>query len=189
LSRLLKVVVSIGLTALAVMAFVFDKYCHDERVYVLYVNPFLHIVTKMNFPLQIILYPILDTLNWMGRFLTAVPGLDWPIAILEAAFLVLIDLFFWYFVLTEIGMRIRGESMLRFKRRSVEMVALAVLFVSGICAIRNAYTEGMQLMNIHGSKIEALLGSLVLVIWGFVLIGMSISDLRLTRQNAGYPQL
>lgn len=191
MSRLLKLVVSIGQTVLTVTAFVFAKYCHDDRVYVFYVNPFLHIVTKMNFPLLIIMYPILDALNWLGRFLPTLTGvLGWSIAIVDAVLLILIDALFWYFVLSEIEMRRHGKSMLRFKRHPVEVLVLAILFASGVGAIRYAYTDGVLLMQIHGSKIEAFIGGFFLLVWGTVLIGTSISDLLScwkTREQAPAP--
>jgi hypothetical protein len=186
--RLLKLTVSISQAVVVVAAFAFAKYCHDDRMYVFYVNPFLHVVTKMNYPLLIVLSPILDTLNWLGRFLpTPTGGFRSSIAIVAAVLLTSTVALFWYFVLSEIEMRRHGKSMLRFRRRPVEVAALAVLFISGIGAIRYAWTDGLLLVHIHGSKIEAFVGGLVLLIWGILLIGISIFDLLLYLRPGAHP--
>jgi len=69
---------------------------------------------------------------------------------------------FWYFVISEVEMRKRGASMIRFRNRAAEIFAIIVLFASGVGAIRYAWTDGMLLAHIRGSKFEIVAGGLCL---------------------------
>ena len=186
--RRLRIGVSVGQAVLAATIVIVANHSHDQRVYESYVSPGLHIVTKMNGPLVVVLFPILYLTHWLGENLPSLdPLLLVGVAVLQAGFLLLSVGVFWYFVVTEVELRSRGSSMLRSGKLLRDGCLWLAFSVFGMAAIYYAYADGTLLLRIRGSIAEALVGGLFLVTWGFVLIAVSIQDLRkyLRNRNRG----
>jgi hypothetical protein len=70
---------------------------------------------------------------------------------------------FWYFVVSEIEMRARGESMLRFRNRPVELIVATSLLCFGVGAGFYAYGSVKSLIYIR--PLEAIVGGVLLAMW------------------------
>ena len=90
--------------------------CHDPRIVVNYFGPTRDLLLKENFPLVVVLAPIAYALDRVGEVIGPVGGTSQAIGTAFFGLLLFIGAaLFWYLVVVEVQMRVRGESLLRFR--------------------------------------------------------------------------
>jgi hypothetical protein len=138
-----------------------------------YVGAASHIMWRLKFPF----YAFLLVLDWA---LSPIPSMSGkPFAVMVVFFgvmLLLVFVLFWYFVVAEIKMRSNGKSMLRFTGWVSELFTVAVLFCFGVGSVWFAYSDTSWLW-FHRRVAAAILGGLLLLMWGAAFIGISVYDL------------
>jgi hypothetical protein len=161
---------------------VWEKMARTDRMLTNYVLPTREMILNLNLPLVAIWWPFIYTMERLGDYL---PFLQKPSAI---GFGIALTLFasiglFWYFVVVEVQLRIRGQSLMRFSNRIMESGKVAILFFGGIGTFFYGYTEAIRASQ-HGLAryglwpVEIALTVFFLATWGTAFIGISIYDLR-----------
>jgi hypothetical protein len=148
-----------------------EKLVSNDRLIDDYVGPASHIMWRLNFPF----YALLLVLDWALSPIGSMSGPPFA-AMVFGVMLLLVFVLFWYFVVAEIEMRSNGKSMLRFTGWVSELFTVAVLFCFGVGSVWFAYSDTSWLW-FHRSVAAAILGGLLLLMWGAAFIGISVHDL------------
>jgi hypothetical protein len=91
---------------------------------------------------------------------------------------------FWYFVVREVELRRRRDTLLRFPGTLVPTVSMLVFFLVGVSALVYAYMQSKSELSLvwrNGSTVGlflVLLPDVFLVAWAIVLIWAAVSDSR-----------
>jgi hypothetical protein len=185
--RWLGIVVA-ALQVLAVVSLVAVHYfCHNPSFLVRYYGPARSIILKENLPLVIALAPFAYGLELFGGLPSPIRGACLAIGttLFGLALLPSVGLF-WYFIVTELTMRTRGSSKLRFRSLIAESVVLVVLFVMGAGTVLYAISDRASWQHVASGRIDATLGNVFLLMWGIAFFTISVVDFRwlLTRDSA-----
>jgi hypothetical protein len=181
----LKVIIPTVQMLTVVGVLVWQKMALTDRMQTLYVLPTSHLILNLNIPLVAIWWPFIFGIDPVGKYL---PFLQKPHPQMVIGFAFVMILFlsiglFWYFVVVEVQLRMRGQSLMRFSNRIVESVKVVGLFFGGIGTFFYGYTETIRPSQ-HGLArfglwpAEIVLTVFFLAIWGTAFIGISIYDLR-----------
>jgi hypothetical protein len=182
MNKRLKVIIPALQMLTVVGVLVWQKMALSEPMSTMYVLPTRQLILNLNIPLAAIWWAFILGFEWVGNYL---PFLQEPNA-LGFAFVLAIFVsigLFWQFVVVEVQLRIRGQSLIRFPNRIVESGKLVIFFFGGIGTLFYAYTEAIRPSE-HGLAryglwpVEIALTALFLAIWGAAFIGIFIYDFR-----------
>jgi hypothetical protein len=178
----LKVIIPTLQMLTAVGVLIRGKMARTDRTLTNYVLPARHLVLNLDLPLVPIWWLFIYPMEWLSDYL---PFLQKPSAIgfgLGMTLLTSIGLF-WYFVVVEVQLRVRGQSLVRFSSRIIESGKVFILFLGRISTFFYGYTEAIRPFQ-HGLAryglwpVEIALTVFFLAIWGAPFIGISIYDSR-----------
>jgi hypothetical protein len=172
-------IVVAGLQVLIIIVLVAVHYVwRDPHFLVRYYEPARNLVLKENFPLVVLLAPVAYALQLCGGLPSPVRGICLAIGTTFLGIALLPSVgFFWYFVATETGMRMRGQSRLRFHNAIAESAVLLVLFLMGAGAILYVLSNKASWLS-GNNQIAVLVGNACLLVWGAVLLAVAIADFR-----------
>jgi hypothetical protein len=81
---------------------------------------------------------------------------------------------FWYFFVVEVELRLKNESLIRFRNWLAETCKALILFAIGTGALIYAALEMHRLFQL--SKADAFIGGALLLAWGTLFITTSVRD-------------
>jgi hypothetical protein len=153
-----------------------------------YAYPAHGIFIKVNFPIAFVWSPVL---YFMERF----PDYFNPVSVvmktISLVFFVmafgLSVVLFWYFLTVEVEMRLRNESLIRFRNWLAETCKAFILLAMATGAIVYAVLEAHRLL--HRSNTDAIVGGAFLLAWGALFTTTSIRDIAYflrTRSHAAH---
>jgi len=177
--RRLKVIIPTVQILAVVGVLVWERMAGTDRMLTDYALPTRQMITNLNLPLVAFWWPFIPVMERFGNYLPFPMVMGLALAMMAFASIGL----FWYFVVAEVQLRMRGKSLLRFPNRVVESVKVFILFFCGIGTFFHAYTEAIRPSQ-HGLAryglwpVEIALTVVFLAIWGSTFIGISISDFR-----------
>lgn len=187
----LRVIVPLLQVLILIFAFSLDpllsgRFALRSDLKVAYVVTPLNMVLKLNYPLTVLLLPVIYIIAHALEASRLTGALR--VVILGGVDIVIIAsvVAFWYLVVVEVEMRRRKSSCLRFSGRQIERLKAVIKILMGAGAAGYALWDGRRLMelaqiNRHSlywnSLIEALVGGLFLTGWAVVLITMGVQDL------------
>jgi len=152
----------------------------------------LHLLMKLNFPLVLLWLPISYPLNYLFSILSPYRSVFITAGVLAFVAAAASVAWFWNFVMIEVHRRKRGDSLIRFSKRSVELLKVAGIATAGITAIAFAVWDGRRLLLLGevnrwtlywSSMVDAIVGGLFLAIWAAILIRVAIEDFRAVRRK------
>lgn len=144
------------------------------------------LVIALNFPLAVLWFPILFVLGL--ALSTSSLGISGGavfvvlVAIVDTAIISIVALF-WYFVVVEIEMRTNGNSLVRFRTRTVEALKSILFAVAGFSSVSCAYWDCHRaLLYGHGRGGAAII-VLLLVAWAIMLVTVAVQDFLFAKRN------
>lgn len=170
----LKIVISSIQAVIAITVFAIPKLTHSTHI-VMDALSLQKLVVKLNFPLVIVWSPVLYAADrTSGSFAWLSGSLFIAVSLLIGAVFASSVAAFWYFLVSEIEMRTRGESMLRVNNWPAELAVATVLLCFG--AGTGFYAYGSIKSLIYVRPFEAIVGGSFLIIWAAIFIAACVSD-------------
>lgn len=134
------------------------------------------IAIKLNFPVFAIWGPIARFIDRFGPLpAPSSAGIRTIIVIVVAGIFLASIVLFWYFFAVEVEMRLKNESLIRFRSWLAEGCKAVILFAIGTGALVYAGLEMHRLF--HPSKADAFIGGALLLAWGILFITTSVRDI------------
>jgi hypothetical protein len=156
-----------------------------------YASTPLYLTMKLNVPLLVIWAPFVYLANWaLSSSYLGVPNHAMVVVltgVFDLAVLSSVALF-WYFVVVEMEMRSRGDSLIRFNNRLLEGVKIVLCAFAAFGSLAYAYWDGHRLLFIGepstSKTVDAIVGGALLLGWSIMIVNISSRDLvRLVRTN------
>ena len=136
---------------------------------------FRDFVTKLNFPLAVVLFPVAYILE---RFTPYMPSISarYLVVVVAAVSVLLASVVavFWYMVVKEIEMRRQRQSLFHFQNRAGQIVAISIMLAMGAGGVLYAYVYARKMFYFRPA--EGVAGAACLALWGVALILLSIKD-------------
>ena len=133
------------------------------------------IAVKLNFPVFAIWGPVALLIDRFGPLSAPSSAVISTIIVIVVAGIPAASiLLFWYFFGLEVEMRLKNESLIRFKNWPAETCKVLVLFAAGIGSIVYAVLETNRLL--YRNNTDAIIGGALLLAWGGLFITISIRD-------------
>jgi len=135
------------------------------------------LVGKLNFPLETMWTVIFLGIDRLSRYVPRLPNSLFNIALLAVGLLIVLSVAaFWWFVLSEVEVRLQGRSFMRRSRPSTQAPISFALAVLGVWAIVEACRAPMAPFNSGNENYYLLVRGLILFIWAAILLIVAIFD-------------
>ncbi len=135
------------------------------------------VVTKMNFPVLVVLSPLLYLLDRISRNFPPATGVYFiVVAVIGGVVLMAVIGGFWYLVILEIDLRRHGQSFIRFNNRIAQIVTVVIMLCLGLGSIVYSYIYLRGVVYFRPA--QAVLGAICLLAWGLFFLRLSLTDAR-----------
>jgi hypothetical protein len=169
---------------LAVIAVFASKSALKGRTSLIIHAAVMVLAKQVNYPVWVVVYPIMVGIEKSQHYLPVM--LVDLLSVLASALLPVGVFWLWYALITEIEMRRRGRSMLKFAASWKTLLCMIILLAFAAGAFAKAYVIGSGVIHERLGYLRYLLalghwdelvGMLILTTWGLLLVGVAIHDL------------